>query len=154
MIKKMQIVLGFYRKKRVTTHVQTIITKEPNMNTSTKIPATENESWGYWATMQEEAPAAWAVALPAIATITGCEFDAARAFLDSRHGRHFADEVRNHLLKGKVLADAINAAIHQWMGWTIGRQTSKQYGIPRGLPYLTGFVIHCGILEEAAQTQQ
>ena len=30
MIKKMQIVLGFYRKKRVTTHVQTIITKEPN----------------------------------------------------------------------------------------------------------------------------
>jgi hypothetical protein len=31
------------------------------------------------------------------------------------------------------------------MGWTIGRQTSKQYGIPRGLPYLTGFVIHCEI---------
>ena len=28
------------------------------------------------------------------------------------------------------------------MGWTIGRQTSKQYGIPKGLPYLTGFVIH------------
>ena len=124
------------------------------MNTSTNIPATENESWGYWATMQEEAPAAWAVALPAIATITGCEFDAARAFLDSRHGRHFADEVRNHLLKGKALADAINAAITEWMGWTIGRQTSKQYGIPRGLPYLTGFVTHCGIIEEAAQTPQ
>ena len=101
--------------------------------------------------MQEEAPAAWAIALPAIATITGCEFDAARAFLDSRHGRHFADEVRNHLLKGKPLADAINAAIAEWMGWTIGRQTSKQYGIPRGLPYLTGFVIHCGIIEETAE---
>ena len=150
----MQIVLGFSRKKRVTTHIQTIITKEPDMNTIANIPATENESWGYWGTMQEEAPAAWAIALPAIATSTGCEFEAVRAFLDSRHGRHFADEVRNHLLKCKTLADAINAAITEWMGWTIGRQTSKQYGIPRGLPYLTGFVVHCGIIEEAAQTQQ
>ena len=26
----------------------------------------------------------------------------------------------------------------------------KQYGIPRGLPYLTGFVIHCEICEEMA----
>ena len=80
------------------------------MNTSNDIPASANDSWGFWHTMQEDAPAAWAIALPAIATITGCEFDAARAFLDSRHGRHFADEVRNHLLKGKTLADAISAA--------------------------------------------
>ena len=146
-----QIVLGFYRKKRVTTQVQTIITKEPNMNTSTKIPATENESWGYWATMQEEAPAAWAIALPAIAMVTGTELDAARAFLDSRHGRHFADEVRNHLLRNKTLADAINAAITQWMTWRTNRMTNNNYGIPSGLPYLTGFVIHCGIIEETAE---
>ena len=148
--KKMQIALGFSRKKRVTSGVETI-NKETNMSTSTNIPATQNEAWGFWGTMKEEAPAAWAIALPAIATITGCEFDAARAFLDSRHGRHFADEVRNHLLKGKTLADAINAAIEQWMGWTIGRQTSKQHGIPRGLPYLTGFVVHCEIMEETAE---
>jgi hypothetical protein len=146
----MQIVLGFSRKKRVTTHVQTIITKEPDMNTIANIPDPTVTDWGFWGTMKEEAPAAWAIALPAIATVTGTELDAARAFLDSRHGRHFADEVRNHLLKGKTLADAINAAIEQWMGWTIGRQTSKQHGIPRGLPYLTGFVVHCGIIEEAA----
>jgi hypothetical protein len=31
------------------------------------------------------------------------------------------------------------------MGWTIRRQTSKNYGIPKGLPYLTGFVIHVGL---------
>ena len=126
------------------------------MNTiaNTNIPTTQNEDWGFWHTMQEDAPAAWAIALPAISTITGCDLEAVRAFLDSRHGRHFADEVRNHLLKGKALPDAINAAITEWMGWTIGRQTSKQYGIPRGLPYLTGFVIHCGIIEEAAPTQQ
>ena len=151
----MQIVLGFSRKKRVTSGVETI-NKEANMgtNTTTNIPDPTVTDWGFWHTMQEEAPAAWAIALPAIAMVTGTELDAARAFLDSRHGRHFADEVRNHLLKGKALADAINAAITEWMGWTIGRQTSKQYGIPRGLPYLTGYVIHCGIIEEAAQTQQ
>ena len=150
----MPISLGFSVEQSVTTVVKTINTKEVSMSTNTSIPATQNEAWGFWGTMQEEAPAAWAIALPAIATITGCEFDAARAFLDSRHGRHFADEVRNHLLKGKALADAINAAITEWMGWTIGRQTSKQYGIPRGLPYLTGFVTHCGIIDEAAPTQQ
>jgi hypothetical protein len=47
------------------------------------------------------------------------------------------------------VADAINAATQQWMDWTIGRQTAKEYGIPRGLPYLTGFVIHCEIAEES-----
>jgi len=36
------------------------------------------------------------------------------------------------------------------MGWTINLQTSKQYGIPRGLPLLTGFVLHHAIAEELA----
>lgn len=117
-------------------------------NTTTNIPDPTVTDWGFWGTMQEDAPAAWAIALPAISTITGCEFEAVRAFLDSRHGRHFADDVRNHLLRGKTLADAINVAITQWMTWTIGRLTSKQHGIPRGLPYLTGFVVHCGICDE------
>lgn len=121
------------------------------MSTNNSIPTTQNESWGFWGTMQEEAPQAWAITLPAIATVTGCEFEAVRAFLDSRHGRHFADDVNNHLFKGKALRDAIDAAIEQWMGWTIGRLTSKQHGIPRGLPYLTGFVVHCEIMEETAQ---
>ena len=121
------------------------------MNTSNNIPATENEAWGFWGGLQEDAPAAWAIALPAISKITGCEPDAVRAFLDSRHGRHFADEVKNHLLKGKTLADAINAAITQWMTWRTKRLTNKTYGIPSGLPYLTGFVVHCEIMEETAE---
>ncbi len=33
--------------------------------------------------------------------------------------------------------------------YLFGRQTSKDYGIPRGLPYLTGFVIHCEIVDES-----
>ena len=43
----------------------------------------------------------------------------------------------------------IDAATRQWMGWAIDRRTSKDYGIPRGMPYLIGFVIHCEIGEEA-----
>ena len=99
--------------------------------------------------MEGCAAAAWPLAMTAIAQATGESLDAVRVFLDSRHGRHFADEVQNGLYRGQTLVDAINAAIERWMGWKIGRQTSKDYGIPRGLPYLTGFVVHCAIIEES-----
>ena len=119
------------------------------MNTTTQIPATQNDAWGFWGTMGERATTAWPLAMTAIADATGESLQSVRIFLDSRHGRHFADDVQNAMYRGVPLADAINAATQQWMGWTIGRQTSKDYGIPRGLPYLTGFVIHCAIAEEA-----
>ena len=120
------------------------------MNSTSQIPATQNDAWGFWGTMNEHATAAWPIALPAVAQATGTSSEAARIFLDSRHGRHFADDVLNRIDAGQGLADAIHAAIAQWMTWNIGRQTSKDYGIPRGLPYLTGFVIHCEIAEEMA----
>ena len=119
------------------------------MNTNQQIPATQNEAWGFWGTMNEHAAAAWPLALAAIADATSQPLESARAFLDSRFGRHFADEVHNGLFDGKSMKDAIDAATTKWMGWTIGRQTSKDYGIPRGLPYLTGFVIHCEIVDES-----
>lgn len=37
----------------------------------------------------------------------------------------------------------------RWLGWIIGRKISKQHGIPNGLPYLVGFVIHGEIMQEA-----
>ncbi|WP_201786975.1 hypothetical protein [Acidihalobacter prosperus] len=114
--------------------------------------ATKNESWGFWGTLKEHAATAWPIALTAISDATAQPLESVRAFLDSRHGRHFADDVQNELYEGKNLADAINATTQRWMGWTIGRQISKQYDIPRGLPCLTGFVIHCEIADEA-QTQ-
>ena len=117
--------------------------------TSTTIPVTQNEAWGFWGTMNEQANAAWSLAMNAVSDATGQPLDSVRTFLDSRHGRHFADDVLNQLHAGRPLADAINAATQQWMGWKIGRQTSKDYGIPRGLPYLTGFVIHCEITDES-----
>ena len=119
------------------------------MTTTTQIPATQNDAWGFWGAMNEQANAAWPLAMTAISQATGESLDAVRIFLDSRHGRHFADDVQNGLYDGASLTDAIHAATGRWMGWTIGRQTSKQYGIPAGLPYLTGFVIHCAIIDEA-----
>ena len=119
------------------------------MNTTTQIPATQNDAWGFWGTMNEHASAAWPLAMTAISGATGQPLESVRAFLDSRHGRHFADDVQNGLYQGQALQDAINAATQRWMGWTIGRLTSKQHGIPKGLRYLTGFVIHCEIIEEA-----
>ena len=119
------------------------------MNATTTIPATQNEAWGFTGTLNEHAEAGWPLAMTAIAEATGEPLDSVRLFLDSRHGRHFADDVRNRMLEGLALKDAIAAATRQWMGWTIGRQTSKDYGIPKGLPYLTGFVIHCAIEAEA-----
>ena len=117
--------------------------------TTNQLPTTQNEAWGFWGTMNEHASAAWPLAMTAISDATSQPLESVRIFLDSRHGRHFADDVLNQLHAGHGLADAINAATQQWMGWNIGRQTSKDYGIPHGLPYLTGFVIHCEITDES-----
>ena len=119
------------------------------MTTTRQTPATQNEAWGFWGTMNEDASAAWPLTMATIADATGEPLESVRIFLDSSHGRHFADEVRNGLHQGQPLAGAIHAAPQRWMDWKIGRQTSKQHGIPQGLPYLTGFVIHCAIVEES-----
>ena len=119
------------------------------MNTTPQIPAPTVTDWGFFGTMAEHAEAAWPLAMTAISDATGQPLESVRIFLDSRHGRHFADDVQNGLYAGAALADAIEQATARWMGWTIGRSTSKQYGIPKGLPYLTGFVIHCEIVEES-----
>jgi len=141
--------LGFSIEQRVTTGVATINPKEPTMNTTNQIPATQNEYWGFWGTMNENAATAWPLAMTAISDATNQPLESVRLFLDSRHGRHFADDVLNALLIGNSVEQAVHAAVARWMGWTIGRVTSRDYGIPRGLPYLTGFVIHCEVTDEA-----
>ena len=118
------------------------------MNTTASIPAATVTEFGFWGTMQDHAPAAWAITLQTIASATGCEPEQVRAFLDSRHGRHFADDVQNGLFAGATLTDAIDQATAKWMGWTIGRITARETGIPRGMAYLTGFVVQAAIDEE------
>ena len=87
----------------------------------TELPVTENESWGFWGSMEADAAEAWRIALPAIVRTVGVSPEGARAFLDSRFGRHFADDVLNQMHQGRSLPEAIEAAITQWMHWRIDR---------------------------------
>ena len=119
------------------------------MTTQQTIPATQNEAWGFFGTMNDNAEAAWPIAMTAISDATGQPLESVRLFLDSRHGRHFADDVLNQLHAGHPLADAIHAATQQWMNWKVCRADHKEYGIPVGMPLLIGFVIHCEIAEES-----
>ena len=122
------------------------------MNDFDVVLPTCNPEWGFSGTIRRHADAqtAWRQAMNAIATATSCSPDEVRDFLDSRHGRHFADEVTNFLVDGTGVSDAIAAATTKWMGWTVGRATARDYGIPRGLPYLTGFILHASIEAEVA----
>ena len=40
------------------------------MMTTTHIPATQNEAWGFWGTMNNQAAAAWPIAMTAISDAT------------------------------------------------------------------------------------
>lgn len=113
--------------------------------------ATKNPDWGFWGTMASQAPAAWPEAQRQIAQATGEPPEAVRAFLDSRHGRHFANHVLDEALT-RPLLQAISMATQAWMAWPISRQTSKHHGIPQGQPYLTGFVIQEAQAQEVATT--
>jgi hypothetical protein len=113
--------------------------------TKTAIQPTQNEAFGFYGTtalsLPQQADAIWADASRAIIEITGCDADAARAFLDTRMGRHFADNVVEAITLGRSIERALEATIERWMGWTISRETERIEGIPAGLPYLTGYVM-------------
>lgn len=121
---------------------------------TTKILPTRNEAWGFWGTMGRSETAAadparaWEIASRHVAEATEAAPEGVRDFLDSRLGRHFADEVANGLWRGEPIESAIDAAISRWMVWRIDRRTEREDGIPRGLPYLTGWVTHFQILDE------
>ena len=113
---------------------------------------TANEAWGFFGTTGgfTGAQAAWALAFPAVAKATGGSAEGVRDFLDSRHGRHFADDVHNGVHAGLDLTAAIETAITRWMGWTINRETAREISMPRGLPYLKGFVLYFRLKGQAA----
>ncbi|GCL64363.1 hypothetical protein [Pseudaquabacterium pictum] len=117
--------------------------------TQAATPTTRNEGWGFWGTMTDRAAAAWPLAVASISAATGEDAEAAATFLDSRHGRHFADELLNQLGEGGDLAGAIERTTSRFMAWKIGRATSLRTGIPRGLPYLLGHVINEQVNAEA-----
>ena len=75
-----------------------------------QIPTTMNEAWGFWGSMNERAEVAWPIAMTAISDATDQPLESVRLFLDSRHGRHFADEVLSGMYHGLSVFDAIHAA--------------------------------------------
>ena len=119
---------------------------------TTTILPTNNQAWGFWGSIGSHADhsEAWAMAMTTVGKATGCQAEAVRDFLDSRHGRHFTDDVANGLFAGLCLQAAIDGAVSRWMGWSIGKQTERECGIPRDLPYLTGWVMNCEIEAELA----
>lgn len=106
-----------------------------------EILKTENEGYGFYGTMALDGCAdnAWDVAMTAIVAETGAEPAHVRAFLDSKWGRHFADNVQCELRQGS-LDQAVAAAIARWQGWTLGYRTRQDLGIPTPMRYLDGMV--------------
>ena len=89
----------------------------------------------------------------AIRATTEEEMIGIRDFLDSRMGRHFADDVVGNMVGCKIDCEtAIRSAIRRWQDWRISRQTERDEGIPEGLPYLTGWVQHFAIAASMAES--
>jgi hypothetical protein len=77
-----------------------------------------------------------------------------RDFLDSRMGRHFADDVVGNMTGCNIdIETAIKSAIRRWQNWRISRQTEREEGIPAGLPYLTGWVQHFAVTAAMAEPE-
>lgn len=109
---------------------------------------TNNPGWGFYGTMGDHAEQAWPIAIEAITRTTGQPEEDVGTFLDSKYGRHFADEVHNQLTRGCSLAHAIENVASAWQSQRTGSRSSAYTGIPKGTPTLTGFVIAATIAAE------
>ena len=117
---------------------------------------TRNEAHGFYGTIticplrDRRSDKVWALAskLIAIAMHVDSEDEmiGIRDFLDSRMGRHFADDVVGNMTGCNIDSEAaIKSAISRWQGWRICHRTEREEGIPAGLPYLTGWVQHFAV---------
>jgi hypothetical protein len=132
------------------------------MSTDAILPS-RNRDFGFFGTISvsplRDRPndAVWALASTLIAEAVRAESEddriGVRDFLDSRMGRHFADDVVGALHAGAGDSEtAIGAAIRKWQSWRISRATEREEGIPAGLPYLTGWVQHFAVAAGMAQS--
>ena len=125
--------------------------------TTTPILPSQNEDYGFFRTLtvcperDRRSAEVWTLTSRLIAEAVGAnsedEMIGIRDFLDSRFGRHFADDVVGNMTGCNIgLEAAIASAIRRWQGWRIDRATERSEGIPAGLPYLTGWVQYFAIL--------
>ena len=130
-------------------------------NAMPTILPSRNEDFGFFGTItlcklrERRSAEVWTLASRLIAAAIGAdsaeERIGIRDFLDSRIGRHFADDVTGALQGGAPDSEtAIKAAIGTWQDWRINRQTERDDGIPAGLPYLTGWVQHFAAISPMA----
>ena len=110
---------------------------------------TNNPGWGFYGTMGGHAEQAWPVAIEAITRTTGQPEADVGTFLDSKYGRHFADEVHDQQARGCSLAHAIEHVANKWQTQRTGSKSSAYTGIPKGTPTLTGYVIAAAIAAES-----
>lgn len=109
---------------------------------------TQNESYGFYGTMLNDAAKnnwsiekAWELASNKLLDNTPGNAKKIRAFLDSRSGRHFADDVHNGLHSGKDLKGAIDYAIEKWKGWKAPKDIIRQYKLAQGTNYLEAEIL-------------
>jgi hypothetical protein len=121
--------------------------------TTHPIQPSRNEDFGFFGTIttcalrDRRSAEVWTLASRLIAEVIRADSEdemiGIRDFLDSRMGRHFADDVVGNMTGCNIdLETAITSAIRRWQDWRISRQTEREDGIPAGLPYLTGWVQH------------
>ena len=124
--------------------------------TTHPIPPSRNEDYGFFRTLtvcphrDRRSSEVWSLASRLIAEAIHADSEdeiiGIRDFLDSRMGRHFADDVVGNMTGYSIeLEAAIASAIRRWQDWRIDRKTEREHGIPAGLPYLTGWVQHFAV---------
>jgi hypothetical protein len=125
------------------------------MTTPAILPS-RNEDYGFFRAMtvcplrDRRSAEVWTLASSMIAKAIRAESEdemiGIRDFLDSRMGRHFADDVVGNMTGCNIdIETAISSAIRRWQDWRISRQSEREEGIPAGLPYLTGWVQHFAV---------
>jgi hypothetical protein len=122
-----------------------------------------NEAYGFFGTLtacplrDRRSDQVWALAssliAEAIGTVGEDERIGIRDFLDSKMGRHFADDVVSNMTGCNIDTErALRSTIRRWQDWRISRQTERDEGIPAGLPYLTGWVLHFAVTASMAES--
>jgi hypothetical protein len=128
------------------------------MTNRTILPS-QNTAYGFYGTVTTcplrdcTSAVFWTLASTLIAEAINAQGEAEmigiRDFLDSKMGRHFADEVIDALRSGEAnTKSALDTTIDKWMRRGINAQTEISHGIPEGLPHLEGWVTHYAILAE------
>jgi hypothetical protein len=131
--------------------------------TASAILASRNDDYGFFRTMTVcplrdcRSAEVWTLASTMIAKAIRADSEdemiGIRDFLDSRMGRHFADDVVGNMMGHKIDSEsAITSAIRRWQDWRISKRIQREEGIPAGLPYLTGWVQHFAVTAAMVET--